>query len=157
MPHWTEHTQKITKKIAAMYKHLAKDYFVVGSKIVQDYECSKLMLQIDDAAWDEILKLAETKHGKDNPVCRKISMLLCYVSELRRLASMNLRELTGLTRDEVATLQRTVMSSKSQLKNNEPVILALTSLVSECGDADINDKALLEKTTYADNASADGE
>lgn len=143
MKHWTEHNQNIMRKVAAMYKLLEKDHFLVGNKLIQDYACTKLLCEIDEKTWQQVYTLLTEKYGKEHVLCAKIHMLLCYLAELRRMASMNVKELTGLTRDDIASLQRITITSKLPIKNKNKVVETLTNLVSEYADADINDQALL--------------
>lgn len=143
MKHWTEHNQIIMHKVAAMYKLLGKDHFLVGNKLIQDYACSKLLCEIDEKTWQQIYASLTEKYGNEHILCDKVNMLLCYLAELRRLACINVKELTGLTRDDIAALQRLTITSKAPIKNKNKVVEVLTTLVSEYADADINDRTLL--------------
>ena len=142
---WIDKMDIINQKVAKLNTVIgAKDFFTASSCIISDYECSKKLLEISHKDWEKLL--AVLYQSEQKKLACKIELLVCYINELKRLANVNIKELTGLTRDDIATLQRTSVLKKNATKKSKrtKIIETLTVLVDLAAEADINDRYLTE-------------
>lgn len=144
--HWIDRMNAITLKLAKLNKAItANDIFTASACVINDYECTKKILAIPDKDWEKLLKALHAANKKDT--ANKIEILLCYINELRRLASVNIRELIDLTREDVVTMQRICVTKKdaTQPARKLKTIEILTDLLNDAAEADENNKYLNEK------------
>lgn len=141
---WTRRMQEITSKVTALNKNVTSHDFAVGACIINDYECSKMLMELNENDWQRLLRaLYESKQME---LASKVEMLLCYVAELKRLAGINLKELIGLTRDDVAAMQRTCVLNQNATRpiRKMAVVEVLTSLLGVAADSEESDRYLAE-------------
>ena len=142
---WIDRMEIINRKLAKLNIVIgAKDFFTATDCIISDYECSKKLLEISHQDWEKLLQSLYESGQKE--LASKIEILVCYISELKRLANVNIKELTGLTRDDVAALQRTSVLKKNATRKTKrtKVIETLTNLVDLAAESDINNRNLTE-------------
>lgn len=139
MEHWSyhEHLKKLAKKIVSFRLGAERvDVLpILNASVSLDETCAKKMLSILP---DEITKMIEVlnKSGK-NKLSNKLMVLYCYIEQLQNLLGLNLRDLVGLTRDDIATLQR--VSSLHPIasgKRREALLTTLTDLVLDCAESE---------------------
>jgi len=141
---WTLRMQEINKKVEKLNRLMTKDSFMVGACVISDYECANALMSIPERDWEKILvELYKTDKTK---LTQKVEMILCYIAELKRLAGINLKELIGLTRDDVTALQRTCVLRKEATGRDtrNKVIETLSKLVDTAAECESNDKYLKE-------------
>jgi hypothetical protein len=67
---------------------------------------------------------------------------------------MNVRELVGLTRDDIARLQRLVALNRPLFKDRSQLLAKLTQMVGDFQEAEGNDRDLLTQTMGRVDADA---
>jgi hypothetical protein len=142
---WTLKMQELNKKIAKMNTVLAKDAFSVGLCVINDYECSKQLMEINEQDWEKILN--ELYKSDKKQLAQKVEIVVCYIAELKRLASINLKELVGLTRDDVTAIQRVCATRKDATSRTTrtKTLETLMRLVDLATEAEANDRLLQQK------------
>jgi hypothetical protein len=143
--HWTyhEYLHKLSKKVLGFQHGLKKPDIVpiLNASIVVDNECAKKLLSIEP---DEITKIiaALDKAGKKT-IANKLTAYLCYIEQIKKLSEINLRELVGLTRDDVAAMQRmTTLTPVAQGKRKDNLLSLLTELMLDSAEAESLDQEI---------------
>ena len=149
MSHWNyqEHLQHLAKKVIGLRRGVKRADFipVLNASVVSDEQCVKNMLSINSEEINRIsVKLEETGNQQ---ISKKLSVWLCYLEQLKFLAELNIRELVGLTRDDVATIQRVVVTKPVVTgKRREELLGTIMELMSNCAESEILDKDIEEMT-----------
>lgn len=152
---WIDKMNQINLRLAKLNKLIdINDIFTASSCIINDYECTKKLLQIPPQTWEKLL--ASLYELDKIELAYKIELLVCYINELKRLAGVNLQALVGLTRDDVAAMQRICVTKKNATEpaTKFKVIETLTSLLDSAAEADENNRYLTQKSnvkTMANN------
>lgn len=143
---WINRTNLINAKLTKINKAInAGDILTPGACVISDYECSQKLLQVPQGSWEKLLSsLYELEQWE---LAHKVEMLLCYISELKRLAGVNVKELIGLTRDDVTAMQRVCVMKKNATdpKTKFKTIETLTSLLDSVTEAEENAQYLKTK------------